>query len=146
MTPLFNGWTIPLTLSYLSNVENCLRSRGLKQQQSVCGAQSQPCQSWRLAGHPTKREEAGDQEKEQEEEPEKEKKKEPAEEKKPQEEEEKEPQEEEEKEPQEKEEQEGAKRGCGGAALYLKPFVFMYSQMELCGLVPTFHIHVSVSD
>ncbi len=47
------GW-IALTLSYLSNVENCPRSRGLSQQQSVFGAQSQPCQSWRLAGHPKK--------------------------------------------------------------------------------------------
>jgi hypothetical protein len=59
-----------------------------------------------------KREEVRDEEKEQEEEPDKEKEKEPAE--------EKEPQEEEEKEPQEKEEKEGARRGCGGAALYLK--------------------------
>jgi hypothetical protein len=85
-------------------------AEGLRQQ-SICGAQSQPCQSWRLGGHPKKREEVGDEEKEQEEAPEKEKEKEPAE----------------EKEPQEEEEKEGARRGEGGAALYLK-FDLLYVQ------------------
>jgi hypothetical protein len=105
-------------------------AEGLKQQ-SVCGVQSQPCQSWRLAGHPTKREELGDEKKEQEEEPEKEKEKEPAkkpaEEKETQEEEEKEKKPAEEREPQEEEEKEGARRREGGAALYLK-FDLLYVQ------------------
>ncbi len=42
-------------------------------QQSVYGAQNQPCQSWRLAGHPKKEKSLENDEKEQEEEPEEEK-------------------------------------------------------------------------